>query len=169
MAVAHRCAATTTTTAGSVEHSLEAAEDPAHSISGAGGQVGAQLQSRHHKDTGGPASGSTASSCSANNINFPWVSDEETLGVFKVQRTLMSVLPHSHGKVTFTASGSADPNSSFDVQISPKRFDIGTGDYGKHQQAVTITITPKQNTPLSDKKPVPQFGQVGHVGGLHVG
>lgn len=165
MAVAPcRCATTTTTTttAGSVEHNLEAAEDPAHTISGAGGQGGAQLQSRHHKET--PPGGSAANPCSARNINFPWVSAKEVFGVLTVQRTLTSVLPHSHGKVTFTASGSADPGSSFDVEISPKRFDIGTGEYGKHQQTVTITITPKRNTPSS----VYQFGQVGQEG-LHVG
>jgi len=159
MSAAPRCAATTTTM-GSDEGTLQATEEPAHAASDAWGQGEAQLQTRRRTNT--PRGGSAASPCSARNINFPWVSAENVFVKMTVQRTLTSVLSNKHGKVTFTASASADSDSSFDVEVSPKCFDVGPGEYGKHQHTVTITIKARPDTPKSDY----QFGKVRQEG-LH--
>jgi hypothetical protein len=54
--------------------------------------------------------------------------------------------------VTFTAQGSADAGSMFDVSVSPAAFKIR----GKESRKVTITMKARADTPL-DKY---QFGQV---------
>lgn len=114
------------------------------------------------------AGGSAAIPCDVRNFNVPWVSSDSVVGALIAKRTLTSVLSSKHGPATFTATGSADPGSSFDVEISPRTFHVG--EYGKQQQTVTIKITANNNTPAYEY----QFGQVRcdgvrwYVGGTHM-
>jgi hypothetical protein len=89
--------------------------------------------------------------CDAANFNSPSIAGEVSGGL-TVVRTLTSVLPKRLGRVTFTAQGSADAGSLFDVSVSPAAFKVR----GKESRKVTISVKARADTPL-DKY---QFGQV---------
>lgn len=88
--------------------------------------------------------------CDAANYNSPSIAGEVSGGL-TVVRTLTSVLPFNSGRVNFTSQGSADTGSAFDVSVTPASFRVR----GKQSQKVTISITPRTDTPLNKY----QFGQ----------
>lgn len=89
--------------------------------------------------------------CDAVQFNGPSIAGQVS-GSMVVVRTLTSVLPAHQGRVTFTAQGSADAGSAFDVVVSPTAFKVK----GRQSQKVTIAVRARADTPMN----VYQFGQV---------
>lgn len=102
----------------------------------------------------GPPPGPTAPEqpCNAYNFNGPWISGDISTSI-TVFRTLTSVVSAREGRVTFTAQGSADAGSSFEVVVVPASFRTR----GRQSQRVSITVRAKSDTPMGKH----QFGQVG--------